>query len=36
MAGEREEARRLWSKVLAMAESYQDAQSAAIARERMK
>jgi protein O-mannosyl-transferase len=36
MLGERDEARRLWSKVLAMAESYQDAQSAAIARERMK
>ena len=36
MLGERDEARRLWANVLAMAESYQDAQSAAIARERMK
>src|SRR5262249_31712432 len=36
VVGEREEARRLWSKVLAMAESYHDASSAAVARERMR
>ena len=36
MVGERNEARRLWAKVLTMAESYKDVSSAAIAREQMK
>ena len=36
MAGEREEARRLWPKVLVMAVKYRDARAAATARERLK